>query len=272
MHMAKKRYEKQKGFTFVELLIAMVAGTIVVMGIFRLFTVGLWSYNLQESQTDLYQNATYAIQRLNEAIVQVGSNLPEKNYQVVFFTSSNPDSLTMRVNLNGGRYQFTNDSSISSSRVSIADARGFIGADSLISDSVGNNGIDVINHYKITKVDTTPASPAPDTITLATSASFRPGTVIFASATRSYYYNSNTLWLKDSVVKVMSENIDSLSFVFYKRDGLTVTTVWDSMMIASVYVRARAAVMDPKYKNSAFGNDGYRRLPMAMTFRLRNRF
>lgn len=262
-----RRNGTQQGFTLVEILIAIVAGSIVVLGVFRLFTLGLQTYNLQETLADLYQNGTYAMQRMNETIVQAGSNLPENNYQVVFSSSSKNDSITMRINLYGGKYEYTVDSCINATKVPLADARGFIGADSLIYDSldIKNTG------YKISKVDTTPVPPAPDTVTLATAASFRPGAVIYASSTRAFYRKSNALCMRDSIEKVIAENIDSLACVFYKLDGTTPTTDWDSIMIASVYVRARTSIPDPRYKDPVF-NDGYRRLPLVMNFRLRNRF
>ena len=271
--MGKYRHETQQGFTFVEILIAIVAGAIVVIGIFRLFALGISSYNLQEMLADLYQNGTYAMQRLNEAIVQAGSNLPESNYQVVFSDLSNLDTLAMRVNLYGGNHQYTVDSCIGtagSTKVPLADARGFIGADSLVCSYIDNT----VMEYKISKVDTTPVS-APDTVTIAgTSAgtpAFRSGAWIYASSTRAYYLKSNTLCMMDSAEKVIAENIDSVAFVFYKRDGTTPTTIWDSMMIASVYVRARTSMPDPKYKDPVF-NDGYRRLPLSMKFRLKNKW
>jgi Tfp pilus assembly protein PilW len=248
------------GMTMVELLITIAAGTIVILGVYRLLITTMWNYNMQEQLTDMYQNATYTIKRLSEVLAEAGSFLPEKNYTVIYYSAGNPDSVCMRVNRKGAKFTFSTDTNCTNLRLD--SAQNFIGADSLVHrDTAGN-----VTTVKINSVKT---ANTPDTISLAGFTAFKNREIIFgANTTRFFLYGTN--FCEDTITNVLAENIEALTMTFYDSTH-TATTDWAHMRSVALVVRARTASPDPKYRNATY-HDGYRRLSLSMELRLRNRF
>ncbi len=246
----------------VELLITIAAGAVVILGVYRLLTQSLWSYNLQEQMTDMYQNATYTIRRLSEVLEQAGADLPTFYYPVIITSSSTTSNITMRVNPYGGKWTFA--SYLSSSKIPVTPdsvGKAFLGADSLLLDTGG-----WASSVKITGVVT--GLPA-DTVALGASTTFNAFNVAFCATTHQYLL-SGTNFCIDSAANVQAENIDALTMTFFDSTH-AVTANWTNMSSCSLYVRARTASQDPKYKCPGFG-DGYHRLALNMNLRFRNRF
>lgn len=260
---AQKWKQGASGLTLVELLMAVAAGAIVILGVYRLLTMSLWSYNLQEQMTDMYQNATYTIKRMSEILEQTGGNLPELFYPVVITANSVSSDITVRVNQNGGRRSFPNDTTCAKIPVSPDSVgKAFLGADSLLVDTGGWQ-----TSVCITKVDT---GLSTDTILLPPAAitHFPVNSVAFCATTHRYFL-SGTNFCIDSASNVQAENIESLAMAFFDSTH-TATANWANMSSCSLYVCARTASQDPKYKCPGVG-DGYHRLGLSIVLRFRNR-
>ncbi len=251
-----------QGLTMVELLITIAAGAIVILGVYRLLAQSLWSYNLQDEMTDMYQNATYTIKRLTEVMEQAGADLPTLYYPVIIAANSTTDSITMRVNPEGGRLGFSKDTTYSKIPVTPDSVgKAFLGADSLLVDTGAWKA-----SVKITSVDT---GLTTDTIILAANTSFNAFNTAFCATTHRYFLNGTNFCI-DSAANVQAENIDTLKMTFFDSTH-TATANWANMSSCSLYVCARTASQDPKYKCPGFG-DGYHRLGLSMNFRFRNRW
>ena len=59
----------QRGLTLVEMLIAVFIGTLAILGVYRLFSSSLHSYNMQDQLTGMYQNCTYTIKKISELLM-----------------------------------------------------------------------------------------------------------------------------------------------------------------------------------------------------------
>jgi prepilin-type N-terminal cleavage/methylation domain-containing protein len=259
---AQKEKPAARGMTMVELLLSIAAGAIVILGVYRLLTQSLWSYNLQEQMTDMYQNATYSIKKLSEELSQVGADLPDSAYTVVYVANSFTDSVTMRVNTKGARQKMT--AAITGlSKIPVDSGNAFVGMDSIVVDT--GQGVAVTKQLDSVRVSSTPCTVyiAPATITL------KSGDVVYGALTRRYFVRNRNLYFNDTS-KVLAENIDSLAMTFYDHTK-TATTNWKDMALISLYVRARTASPDPKYRHPVY-RDGYHRLALSMDLRLRNKY
>lgn len=68
---------RERGFTLVELLIAMAVASIVAMSGFALFSQSNWSYQVQENVGEAQQNARVAMDRIVRDVRTAGFGLPD---------------------------------------------------------------------------------------------------------------------------------------------------------------------------------------------------
>jgi hypothetical protein len=250
--------------TLIEVLIAIVIGALAILGVYRLFSSSLRSFNMQEQLSGMYQNGTYTLKKISELMMQAGANLPQKNDTLLFVSSAHPDSFRIMINPKGAVYTFGSDVAATST-IPVPDAAAFIGCDSIIKDSLEV----LFKSYKISSFDTI----SPDTISITgtgTPVAFYSGTTIYGFKTVSYYWGSRNIYYYDTIAKVLAENIDTLQIKYYDSTH-TETTDWLKMRSAWIYVRSMTSLPDPRYKCPGF-NDGYRRLPMSTEVRFRNKF
>lgn len=260
---AQKEKKGAHGFTLVELLIAIAAGSLVIIGVYRLLAQTLWSYDRMEQMTDMYQNATFTIKKLSEEVSQAGGALPDSLYTVVYASSSPTNDITLSVNKKGATQKDT-ATITASAKIPVDSGNTFTGLDSIVVDT--GRGIPVTKQIDSVKVTSTPDTvylKSPATITL------KPGDVIYA-ASRERYFINNTDFCLNSTSMVLAENIDLVAMAFFDAAHAS-TTNWTTMSSCSLYVRARTASKDPKYKCPGFG-DGYHRLGLNMVLKFRNRF
>jgi prepilin-type N-terminal cleavage/methylation domain-containing protein len=254
----------KNGLSLTELLVVLAAGAIVVLGVYSLLSSTLWSYNLQEQTTDMYQNATYTLKRLTEVIMQAGTNLPEKNYDVIFPTPGKMNDFRIKINRKNAKHEFTSDIS-STTKVPVDSGNAFKGMDSLVKRDTGG----IVSKFKIQNVIITASTSIPDTVVISSPASFVSGDVVYADTMDRYFIDGKNFCYNSSSY-ILAENIDSLAIKFYNIDDGE-TNEWKKMISASIYVRAKTASPDPKYKHPVF-KDGYRRLALNIKLRLRNKF
>ncbi|MEW6674881.1 MAG: prepilin-type N-terminal cleavage/methylation domain-containing protein [Nitrospirota bacterium] len=80
----------KKGFTLVELMVAMVISLIVLAGIYNVFISSNRSYFIQESITDMQQNARASIEfmarELRNAVIIEAINTTSGNSSITFYT------------------------------------------------------------------------------------------------------------------------------------------------------------------------------------------
>lgn len=101
----------KKGFTLVELMIAMVISLIVLAGIYNVFISSNRSYFIQESITDMQQNERASIEfmarELRNAVVIEGIDTTEDNSSITFYTDG--DNADVGISTGGNTNTTLND-------------------------------------------------------------------------------------------------------------------------------------------------------------------
>lgn len=103
----------KKGFTLVELMIAMVISLIVLAGIYNVFISSNRSYFIQESITDMQQNARASIEfmarELRNAVVIEAINTTSGNSSITFYIYTDGDNADVGVSTGGNTNTTLND-------------------------------------------------------------------------------------------------------------------------------------------------------------------
>lgn len=266
--MYRENSETARGFTLMEVTVALVASAILIVGLARFFKGFSRNFNSQEQVSDRDLNTHYAVKRLSEALMAAGSNLPAKNWPIISLPSGNPGSvIRIGVNPRGG-VQYLSAPMSGSRDVPVDDAKAFAKATAILADPQDplantfmvhidqaymlngfKNGIKTVGQEAILRLDSN--------ITL------EAGDAVYAYDIEEYKLLNGNLML-DSMV--LAENIQNLSFTTYTV-GQVKTTDWNTMRSAKVSVTGRTRSADPGLGT----NGGYRLIDLSMDVLLRNR-
>jgi type IV pilus assembly protein PilW len=260
-----------RGFTLVEILVALAISGILLIGLTRLYSIALNSYSLQEQLTEMNQNAKFVVSDLSDIIMQAGADCATINTDSLdkdtIIRVSNASNFSIRTNPRGGLYVFTakimtNTKNLCS--LQVTDAKRFKGADSVGKIPKPGSTIGFVRKYELKAVDVPNNRIFIDSG--VTNDSFCIDDAIYAYKNNHYFLNGTNLCLNAND-NILAENIDSLNVSFYKKSGDT-TTNWQNMWSARVVAEATTSAPDGRYKGYA---DHKRRLKLTKEFRLKNR-
>jgi len=264
-------HNSHRGFTLVEILVALAISGILLLGLTRLYSITLNSYSLQEQLTEMNQNAKFVVTELSDAIMQAGADCAaintdslDKDTVIRVFNASN---FSIRTNPRGGLYVFTAKIMTNTKNLctlQVIDAKQFKGADSVGKIPKPGSTIKFVRKYELKAVDVANNRIFIDSG--VTSDSFCIDDAIYAYKNNHYFLNGANLCLNDSA-SILAENIDSLNVSFYTKAG-PATTNWQTMWSARVVAEATTSAPDGRYKGYA---DHKRRLKLTNEFRLKNR-
>ncbi len=252
-----------------EILIAGSLSVILVVGILRLYVSTAKSYNTQDLISEMNQNANYTCKRLSDEIMQAGAYLPDSGVTIIEVGVTKKDSILIRSNPFNASQEFVVDTT--TDKIPVDKGVLFRG----ISDLWKIDGLNKLTSLKIN--DTYNNAPfrqgvntsvTPNQILLTSKAAIMHGDVIFAQRTCKYYLKGGNFCL-DSDLNILAENIDSLAIMFFTKTK-TVTRSWNTMHYATIYVRSRVAVPDPKYIHP-LKKDHYRRYSQSMEVLIRKK-
>jgi prepilin-type N-terminal cleavage/methylation domain-containing protein len=267
-----------KGFTLVEVLVAMVVAVLLGVATVRFYKDSYHTYSQQEQIADRNQNAHFTLSKLTEVLQQAGSALPDTGWAVI---SISKGALTVGVNPRGVE-QFNGTDMPPSNFIPVSDASLF-----------KNTGNVFLN---TTRVLVDFADPANPTVKLAIDAAYNSngfvngikdnatdmdsirvtkivdlsmGDKIYGYRDDQYLLVGGNLVVRPDSVEAkqmtLSENIDSVGYTFLDAAG-SKTTIWKQMRSASITVRARTERPDPKLKVP-----GYHKITLPMNIILRNK-
>ena len=98
-----------RGFTLVELMVAMVMGLMVVAGVTQIFLLNQESHRVQKSQSELQERARFAAFQVSQVIARAGFRADPFEEEVetlsgsaIAGTDGSPDSISIRFESNGG--------------------------------------------------------------------------------------------------------------------------------------------------------------------------
>ena len=261
-----KRVNSQRstsGFTLIEVIVSLFISLVVLVGILRLYTSIMKSYDLQEQLTEINQNANYAVKRLSDELAQAGADLPGQGFAVIKANSNDYDSVFVYTNPKGAYYDF-NAGMTNVTVIPVPDSRPFSGKDTIIAKV--DNSTTALRKIAIASVD---SISNPNTIVLRTATNFASDDIIFARDSVSFFKSGSNLCM-NTPDYVIAENIDSLYMGYFDKNG-SVTTTWANMSSLKVVVQVKASKADLKYTHPVY-HDHYRRVQLSMTSRFQNRF
>jgi prepilin-type N-terminal cleavage/methylation domain-containing protein len=258
-----------RGFTLLEVTVALVASGILLVGLARFFKDFNRSFNTQEQVSDRDLNAHYAVKRLSEALMSAGASLPSVGWDTtVLLTGGNPGSrLRLGTNPQGGVEYLPADIT-SLMEVAVEDGKGFTRATAVLTDpqapAVATKKVPIdLSHNSGGFVNGIKTVGTTAVLRLKTAVTLKAGDAVYAYHEEEYSLSNGNLML-DSMV--LAENIDSLAFTAYASDQ-TKTSAWSSMRSINIKVTARTRNRDPGFPT----NGGYRTIGLSMDVLLRNR-
>jgi prepilin-type N-terminal cleavage/methylation domain-containing protein len=266
--MYREDSDASRGFTLVEVTVALVASGIVIVGLARFFKSYSRSFNVQEQVSDRDLNAHYAVKRLSEALMAAGSNLPSKDWNIISFPSGNPGPfLRMGVNPRGG-VQYLSAPLAGAIEIAVDDAKGFAKATAILADpqnpDLGTFKVLIDQTYNANGfVNGVKTIGAEAILRMSTGVTLDAGDAVYAYDREEYRLLDGNLMLGDMV---LAENIQNLTFTGYTA-GQVVTNQWSAMRSAKVEITARTRIPDPGID----ANGGYRLIDLSMDVLLRNR-
>jgi Tfp pilus assembly protein PilW len=232
---------RQHGLTLVELLLTIVVGGFVIAGVFRLLTTTNRSLSAQEQLVDVNLNSDFSIEYLSEVLSEAGADLPSDGFNAVITRpslDSTSDTVIVRSNPAGGRaYSLaTLASSGSATKIPVANASSFFGADSLALELVPGN----VAVTRLTSVDT---ASTPDSL-LVTSlpSNITTFTQVFAYKTDKYFRAGAKYICINDTGSIIAENITRLYFRYVDMsevDGRKICP-WDSVKFARITLNVQS--------------------------------
>jgi prepilin-type N-terminal cleavage/methylation domain-containing protein len=257
-----------KGFTLLEMVIAIGISSLIMLFLTRLFSVSLKSYNLQEQLADMNQNAKFTIKELSDLLMQAGADMQlvssdTLDRDTIIIQDGNKltsNGFTIKINPRGGFFQIPQSITSPVCSIQVNDASTFRLANKM-EKIPGIKSSLPVKTYSLIRYDS-----ISNFIVFSPADIFSEGDAI-ASYNRSHYYLKGTSLCLDNDTNVIAENIDSLAITFLDINKDPVLS-WKSMWSVQLYVRARTLLPDMKYNGYP---DHYRRMTLTHEIRLRNR-
>ena len=273
---------QNKGITLIELLVALVITGILVGAIYRTFIGQQKTYTVQEQVVDMQQNVRGGINRMMREIRMAG-------FGNVSMLLPAPYGSGPGVTIGGKTYNdvvnanypvagsVTILSAMGSTTLTAIPATNQVTVNSL-TDTHGNTLFDLgdrqyvsiggLESYRITNI-------AGTTLTLSGNLTYNHSvnTPVFAIRAISYQVgmvDGKPTLLRDENTgaggQPLTDNIETLQFVYLKDDGITQTANPPDIRIVQVTLRARTNDSDPEYKSDG----GYRKRVIASNVHLKN--
>ena len=263
MYLDDSKNEAQRGFTFLEVLVALAASGILLVILVKFYKDSYRTFNIQEQVAERNQNAYFTLGRLTEMLQQAGSGLPDTGFaSITSLTGSAPDytGLTLITNPRGGVH-FVSTRADNATRIPVGDTTSFRSATSILVDFKDSSAASVLS--PISSFIAGIAANSMDTIVISPAVTIDTGDMIYAWKSNVIAVSSRNLSIGGIVI---AENIDSLSFKFFQNDGVTASTAWNTMRSAKLTVSAGTAFYDLRKIG-----DPYRKLVLRSSIGFRNK-
>jgi type IV pilus assembly protein PilW len=279
---------KEKGYTIVELMIAVMLFSVVVLAIYSIFTSMQASYAAQDQVVEMQQNVRAAMDTLTRDVQLMGCGLYNGAPDTMLTaanseTAQGTDGITLAGNIAASTI-LTNDAG-NASTILVEDSTGFEDGDTIdICDFNGN---------RVATGTLSSDPPDKNTLTLASPVSASAGYIITqAYQTLTYtvdYSNPRHPVLRRSG-QPLAEDIEDLQFAYVFQDGDEANTPDDTdgddtndmedVRSIRVNLVGRARNQDSKARDfrrpqvedheAATSSDGYRRRVLTAEIKARN--
>jgi len=269
-----------KGFTLIEVMIALAVSSIIIFGLTKLYSATLKSYSLQEQLTEMNQNAKFAMKEISDILMQAGADCMAINSDstdrdtIVKLTGAGPNynEFTIKLNPRGGVYIIPSNITLNTSAgawLTVDDASKFKSAAKLgrIARPGATAADTIVKVYNLDDVDV-PNHRLSISGGASTTDLFVAQDVVYSFVNNRYYLNGTDLCLNVDT-NVLAENIDVFQVTFFNKGGdsvLVSTPPWLTMRSARLILESTTSIPDYRYSG-----DGKRRLKLSYAFRLKNK-
>jgi prepilin-type N-terminal cleavage/methylation domain-containing protein len=257
----KNAFSNDRGFTLIEVIIAIFISSLIILGLFRLFSVSLWSYSTQEQLTDMTQNARFTIKEMGDVLMQAGADCSVARDTIIKPQGSVCSACTVKVNPRGGYFQITGPITPATYSLVVTNASSF---NPVYAPLFFKAPFDTTVSVSIDTIDS--VHQATNCIYFHPAAAFSKNDVVY-SFVNNYYYLHGTDFCLNSDANVLAENIETLTLTFLDVNAAQ-TALWKNMMSVQLVVIARTSLPDARYKGYS---DHRRRLRLTYNFRLKNK-
>lgn len=218
-----------RGLTLTELLIALVAGAIVLTGLARFLTFVSRDYSHVESIAELEQNAYHAYNALGGLLMETGAELPQLDTALQVYAA---DSVHAYDNPRGAYYAASEQTTVTFLALDDADP---FHCESTYT-AMHFNYDPTAPWWSEETIDT--VDMADDTVHFSGTVDLGIGDILYRRREVKYYRrgSDNTIVAdRGGESEVIAENVDSLRMTFFDKDG-NQTTDWAVMKTCSLCV------------------------------------
>lgn len=262
--MSSSLLKKRDGLTLIELLIALVLGSLLTAVLFRTFISQQRTYAVAEQVAEMQQSVRVAMGQMTREIRMAGHGgdilaiFGNVNGFTNIITPAR-DAITivladevgaLKQNAEKGAYQLK----VTNARIFNADKKKYLCLNGLNNYSVQSVAEDTI----ILETPLREGHPIHQPVYLVKAISYYIG---LSGGKTMLRRNENT----GGGGQPLAENIESLEFSYFDAKGEVPANPADIRMV-KVTVTAKANMLDPEYK----GGDGYRRRTLFSNIRVRN--
>ena len=252
--MWEKGFNNQKGISLIELVFSLVIIPIVMMGVYSLFISGHKSYIVQESLADTQQRARTGMEMMTREIRLVGFGVPEGVDEII---STGQEEFTFRANIDNIKTTLVS-AVFPGTTLKVSSGKDFKKNKTIyICDSESCKG------HTLAKDGTSTTLELKEGLTKV----YPEGSTINVVNEVTYRLKEDTLYRKvDNGENPVAEEVATLGFTYYDRDGKT-TQIPSEVMQVAITLTARTTRADPDWK----GNNGYRTKSLTTMVTLRNK-
>ena len=257
----------QSGFTLLELMVALVISSIMLVSIFNFFTSSQETYIVQDEVTDSQQSIRVSATLLKREMRLAGYGTPTGTIDIQV-QDNNPDSITIVGCVRNATAILSAAAKQGGGTITLTDAGGFSVGDNIFIGGVENAVITGITGNVLT-IDTDSATAGNQNLqnSYMTNASMnliRTVTYAIDSVTDSVHPRL-TRAENGGTAQLFAENIEDMQI--RNGDGTTPALPGQSSYILTL--TARTDREDDDYTDQTF-NDGYRRKTVVSNIKIRN--
>jgi prepilin-type N-terminal cleavage/methylation domain-containing protein len=262
--------KREKGFTLVELLVAMAISGIVIAAVYTAFITQQKSYTIQDQVAEIQQNARVGLDMIAREVRMAGYGQPD------WAMNADTDG-------DGEDEQVTDPVTLVGDRITVVGCFGSAPATLSVAASVGNTTLTLQNSGEASRFNTTTKNNifiggfenakvtniSGKTLTIDTdpttsgnqglARSYSVGTEVNLVKAVTYYIEENTLRRNENTGaggQPLAENIEDLQLTYANK-------------VANISILARSRESDPSYHDVTHG-DNFRRRTLNSNVNVRN--
>lgn len=280
----KQRWKNPQGFSTIELMVAMIIGSIIIYGLYRTYIFQDQVMGREGGKIDAVQNARNTVDILTRDLRIVGSGVPDSVSDKI--TAANYQSITYLANFWNTSTKLSSRAVAGDTSIAVEDSTGFYSGQQIYICS-DENASSAITLNADPPNGTTIALPS------ALGSNYATGCTVNVIDTVTYSFSgapkeinrtllpANTM--NTGTAETLAENIDYVQFKFYNSSGTEVSSVGSTLsqserqsvrkiklLVVAIPETQHNPTSTVTYDDGSSKTDGYVRMYLESDIRLRN--